>query len=124
MAEEKQEEEEGGLEDEEDTTIVLISGEESPSTFTVEREYSKMSGLIQTILEGDPMSTRIVLKRYNSKSLETAVKYFNIHKGVRQSRPLSPLRSEGGLKEIVKDERDVHLITSLSIKELFGTNSK
>merc|ERR1712157_332614 len=107
-----------GLDEEVTDKLVLVSCDETPQEFPIDRKCAMMCNLVKSILEGDQEVQKIEIKKATSEILELIVRYLEHHKGNLPAEIAKPIRSVK-MEKIVEDEWDAKFINGLSKKTVF-----
>lgn len=97
--------------------VVLESGD--GKTYEVKRNLAKQSGLINTMMDGDPSATRFPLPNVQSQELQKIIAFMEHHEGNPAEEIERPLKS-CNMSEVVKDEWDVKFVADTSDEDLFN----
>jgi S-phase kinase-associated protein 1 len=108
----------GGLDDDVDDTLILVSSDENPKKYEVNKKAALMCNLVKSILEGDANAKTIEIKKVTADILSKIVEYLKHHNGKKPAEIAKPIRSVK-MERIVEDQWDAEFINQMSKKMIF-----
>jgi len=108
----------GGLDEDMDDTLILVSSDENPKKFEINKKAALMCNLVKSILEGDAQAKTIEIKKVQENILTLIVEYLKHHNGKKPAEIAKPIRSVK-MERIVEDKWDADFINNMSKKMIF-----
>jgi len=108
----------GGLDEDMDDTLILVSSDENPKKFEINKKAALMCNLVKSIIESDAQAKTIEIKKVQENILTLIVEYLKHHNGKKPAEIAKPIRSVK-MERIVEDPWDAEFINNMSKKTIF-----